>query len=381
MAKLNRISNYDDYQLCDYFPELDGIRAIAVLMVISFHIKGGVGVWLSGDLGVQIFFVLSGYLITMLAIREERSRGALNLRAFYVRRFFRLFPLYYFVLATYCVLIFGLGVAPQKRELLARGLPYYLIYFQEWPFFLGVHDTHQLVPFGHTWTLGIEEKFYLVWPLLAFALGKNFVRLRFPATAALAILTAISPVLDAKLGRFVQPYTHILIGCGTALLLENRSTYNKLAGLVRSPIPPLVIAAFLGLQLTLAQVSWEWDQALRVAYSFVVAMVLVLILLKNGPVQRWLQRPSLVAIGRLSYGMYLIQFLALNVVEKMIPSNTGSLAVSLSSLLLTVVLTLAGAQLLALTIERPGRIIGRRLSQSLQRLPSTREPEAGLTAG
>ena len=93
-------------------------------MVVTVHMKDRVWGWLAGGLGVTIFFVLSGYLITRLALAEERDRASLNKRAFFVRRALRLFPLYYAVLAVYCALILGLGISPEKRGPFASSLPY-----------------------------------------------------------------------------------------------------------------------------------------------------------------------------------------------------------------------------------------------------------------
>ncbi len=360
------LSEFDKYQARSYFPELDGLRAISVLMVICFHIPEHIWDWMSGDLGVQIFFVLSGYLITMLAIREERATGQLNLQAFYVRRFFRLFPLYYFVLALYCLLIFGLGLTPQKRPLLAWALPYYLTYLQEWPFFRGIYDLHQTYPFGHTWTLGIEEKFYLVWPLLAFVLVKHAKRLRFPGTIVLAAMTLLSPICGHRVGLLIQPYTHILVGCATAFLLEEPTTYLKLSRLGRGIVPALIVVAFLALHLAMAKLSYDWNQWFRFVYSVGVAVVLVAILQENGLIQRALQWKPLVAIGRLSYGMYLIQFLVLNACEKVLPSQPNNLPRSMLLTVLACVLTVITAQVLAVTIEKPGRDLGRSLSKRLQ---------------
>src|SRR5262245_54772713 len=110
-------ATYADYQRRKYLPELDGLRAISVLLVVSVHLHDfeSVWKWLAGWQGVTVFFVLSGYLITTLALREEGQTGALSLGAFYVRRSLRIFPLYFLTLAAYCILIFGLGLNPEKR--------------------------------------------------------------------------------------------------------------------------------------------------------------------------------------------------------------------------------------------------------------------------
>src|SRR5438094_377679 len=110
-----RPRSYQEYRALKYVPELDGLRALSALLVISYHMHDKVWGWLAGYLGVQVFFVLSGYLITTLALREEAERGALCLPAFYVRRACRIFPLYYLTLGTYCLLIFGLLPLPHKQ--------------------------------------------------------------------------------------------------------------------------------------------------------------------------------------------------------------------------------------------------------------------------
>src|SRR4051794_21766193 len=101
-----------------YFPELDGVRGLCALAVITFHMQGFEKVlwkWLGGSVGVTVFFVLSGYLITALCLREEDQRGRVSLAAFYVRRSCRIFPLYYLVLVLYAVLVGVLGVRADRH--------------------------------------------------------------------------------------------------------------------------------------------------------------------------------------------------------------------------------------------------------------------------
>src|SRR4051812_1063795 len=103
-------SPYAAYRARRYFPELDGLRALCVLLVITVHMYDSqtLWAWLAGTRGVTVFFVLSGFLITTLGLREEAERGSVALGAFYVRRCCRLLPLYFVTLAAYGVLIFGL---------------------------------------------------------------------------------------------------------------------------------------------------------------------------------------------------------------------------------------------------------------------------------
>src|SRR5262245_22779203 len=96
-----------------YIPELDSLRAFSVLLVVTAHVYDADRPWwrwFAGGQGVTIFFLLSGYLITTLALHEEDRRGAISLAAFYIRRSLRIFPMYYFTLALYAMLLLGLGV-------------------------------------------------------------------------------------------------------------------------------------------------------------------------------------------------------------------------------------------------------------------------------
>src|SRR3954447_11831076 len=105
------------YRARKYVPELDGVRALSVIGVIGSHMAVNSGWhWLSGGLGVYVFFVLSGYLITTLALREERAIGHLSYRAFYVRRTLRIFPLYYVAVLVYCGLLFATNWGHETRQ-------------------------------------------------------------------------------------------------------------------------------------------------------------------------------------------------------------------------------------------------------------------------
>ena len=158
--------DYDHFRARPYFAELDGLRAISVLMVVSVHLKYP-QVWnLSGHLGVRIFFILSGFLITTLALREEARRGYLSVGGFMIRRSFRIFPLYYLTLLLYLVVLLLTG-RPEQKEAIVGVLPAFAFYYPEVPYF---YEWFPVRPFDHAWSLGIEEKFYLVWPIVMFVL-------------------------------------------------------------------------------------------------------------------------------------------------------------------------------------------------------------------
>jgi peptidoglycan/LPS O-acetylase OafA/YrhL len=382
-----------EYERRKYLPELDGLRAISVLLVVSVHLHDfeTVWKWLAGWQGVTVFFVLSGYLITTLSLREEGQRGAVSLAAFYVRRSLRIFPLYYLTLAAYCGLIFGLGLNPEKHFLLTGAMPYYLLYFQEVPFFYGLPGEsgviqHANIPFYQSWSLGIEEKFYLVWPLLAFVLWRGRTALRLKGTTALVIALALVPPLFALARResvaaVLFPYYPILAGCLLALLLHDRVWFDRLRFLGRRAWTTTTLALFIALHLLRPRIpvdSPSLAYLCDVAYTIAVSLFITSVLMGEGRVQQVLRWQPLVSIGRLSYGIYLVHILCLNIAQKVFPPHSGRVVVSIGAYVLTFTISVAVAWLLAAAVEKPCIEIGRRWSKRILE-ESHREDVVGST--
>src|SRR5438034_420274 len=151
---------HEEYTGERYFRSLDGLRAISILLVLTWHVNSSLWAWLSGWEGPSIFFVISGFLITTLCLREEDRDGAVSMSAFFVRRACRILPIYFVVLAFYVLVDIGFNRQGQRGALL-DALPYYVSYTNE----LAPGVGHLGTPFRLSWTLGIEEKFYLLWPL------------------------------------------------------------------------------------------------------------------------------------------------------------------------------------------------------------------------
>ena len=180
------------------FGSLDGLRALAVAGVVWHHAGDrGLGPPIAqrGFLGVDLFFVISGFLITRLLLREQQSLGRIHLRAFFARRALRLMPLYYLVLLVMAVLLGLVWPGAPMAEAYFRDLPYYATYTSNW-----------IVPgtiLALSWSLALEEQFYLTWPLV----------LRFARrTAGSALLVAcgasllmhgglLDSLLDASFGE------------------------------------------------------------------------------------------------------------------------------------------------------------------------------------
>src|SRR5215831_18491373 len=187
-----------------WLPQLDGLRGISILMVLTAHVYAPGWPHLEGRYGVTVFFVLSGFLITRLLSHEESETGGISLAAFYVRRAFRLFPLYYLVLGVYCVLILGLGMHTDGRNTFIDALPWYFTYMQDVPYFQHRTDFSSALhlPFYQSWSLGIEEKFYLLWPIVAFRVLRN-PRSRIALAACAA--SFFSAARFVYIGRYIYP--------------------------------------------------------------------------------------------------------------------------------------------------------------------------------
>ncbi len=172
-------------------PALDGLRGIFVLTVVALH--AGIPFMQGGGLGVDGFFVLSGFLITCLLLQEWQRHGVISLNGFYVRRALRLLPAFYSVLAvigiiTMVCLTGDLAVDTQ------RGLLLSFLYCSNW-FTVFFGENH--VGLGlllHTWSLGIEEQFYLVWPVLLIGL----LRLRLREMRLVAVIGTLAVVASLR---------------------------------------------------------------------------------------------------------------------------------------------------------------------------------------
>src|SRR5688500_10328161 len=152
-----------------HLPGLDGLRAIAVVCVMVYHANSR---WLHGGfLGVEVFFVISGYLITLLLIAEHERSGRVDLRQFWLRRFRRLLPALFVVLALLVVYVaIGFRDAQGRtRGDIVGGVAYVSNWYQIWVG-AGYTATEAFAPLRHLWSLAVEEQFYVLWPLIMVAI-------------------------------------------------------------------------------------------------------------------------------------------------------------------------------------------------------------------
>jgi peptidoglycan/LPS O-acetylase OafA/YrhL len=299
-----------------YQPALDGLRAIAVLAVVVYHARPvEQNVLHGGFLGVDVFFVLSGYLITALLLREREGSGSISLRRFWARRARRLLPAVFVFLTM--VAVYAASVA-QARDLQAlRDQTWYtLLYVQNW--MLAIGDTPVRTVVAHTWSLSVEEQWYLLWPaavlLITRLTGGRARSARVPVILVAGALA--SAVWSAHLydgGRIARVYfgtdvraQELLAGAALAFLLARRGM--QLHGRARRALDvgALVGAATLVVGFASASTTdWSLYHGGMLVVSLATVLVIAAAVQPDGLVRRVLSNRALVTIGLLSYGIYL----------------------------------------------------------------------------
>jgi peptidoglycan/LPS O-acetylase OafA/YrhL len=354
------VVSYAEWRDVRFFPGLQGVRALAALLVVFHH---GRAHWLwshvAGWNGVTIFFVLSGFLITTLGLREEERLGALRWGAFFVRRAFRILPLYFVCLALYAVLVLVVGLGAGNRSAFVDALPWYLSPFPEHGFYSGMHAA-----FGLAWTLGIEEKFYVVWPLVAFVVLRRRFRARLGLAAAAAVAFQV-PVALAGGGRVVAAYTPILVGCVLALLMHRPTSFARVAALGSSRGLCVSLAALVGMHAaTVVLMPAAGFRPVEtpfyyLPYSLAAAAFIASVSLRARGTGV-LESAPLQLLGAVSYGLYLLNPLGLAAVETVVPQRGA--ATEVVALVAGAAVSVAAAYALHRIVERPLIGVGRRLS-------------------
>ena len=302
-----------------YLPYLDGLRAVAVYLVVAFH--AGIGRLSGGFIGVDIFFVLSGYLVTALLLRDIASHGSIRFWRFYSRRFRRLLPAAAVALLITAVVYAGVA-SPSAVDLVRAGFVACFLYVANWFF---IHESTNYFAAGadpspvlHFWSLAVEEQFYLAWPVLLgtllwaarrFAAGRRLV---VPVVVAVAALASVARAFVLKgdqpdrayFGTDTRAY-QLLAG---ALIALAPGVIRRAARLGRAA-PAVAIAAVGGLVIVGSRIV-DVDPIERgvIATVLTVALVIVLGSSSNGLVHRALSLEPVVYLGRISYGTYLWHF-------------------------------------------------------------------------
>ncbi len=310
------ISRPQDHRL-PYMPGIDALRAIAVLAVFLYH--AGVGWMPGGFLGVDVFFVISGYLITSLLLAEHRRRGQIALGRFWARRARRLLPAVGVLIAV--TMVAAAILAPDRIDQLRGDALASLAYVANWHFILdqqSYFDQFQRPSlFRHLWSLSVEEQFYLFWPL-AFAAGMKLAgprRLLLGVLAGALASVALAWVLfdphDASRAYYGTD-THavgLLLGVALALVWAPRDLRRGVPGRWTGPLLDALGVLALGyLALSFVEVH-DYDLALfHGGYLWLAVFTAALVAVLAHPAARLgslLGRPPAVWLGLRSYSFYL----------------------------------------------------------------------------
>jgi peptidoglycan/LPS O-acetylase OafA/YrhL len=271
-----------------YIPGLDGLRAIAVMLVIAYHCEPQ-GLVQGGFIGVDLFFVLSAFLITSILVDEKERTGAIRLGRFYWRRMLRLMPALLLFLTTYAVIApMIISEYPHLRDAAIAGLYISNFAFVAWqiPLFI-----------KHTWSLAAEEQFYLLWPVILIML----LRTKRPMLLLGVVWVGLTAMRLAGDDWVVNYYG--LAHHGTGLVLGAILFFLVRAGkFALRPVHALFAAALLAVTSLNAQLG---AAALPISVAEFASAVIIGTVVTNPAGLQLLAARPLVVLGKLSYGLFL----------------------------------------------------------------------------
>ena len=345
-------------------PSLDGLRAISIAMVVMGHSSATarqlnpsastVLSWLGeGGLGVSIFFVISGFLITTLLTREERHTQSIDLKKFYLRRAFRIFPAFY----VYWLLILALTVLGYVH---VSHMDLFSSAVYVWNY---VHRTVDTWFLGHTWSLSVEEQFYLLWPFvlkLAKAERAKWIALGvvvfapFIRLASYFWLPSTRPLIGMMLPTRADS---LMVGALLALFAQNAAHCAILKRKTKSTLIPLVALCFFAIDTILSR-RFKGIYILPVGYTLqnlmIAALVTHVVFHDTTRLGKILNHRILIHVGTISYSLYLWQQLFLT------PMNTTFMG----RFPLNLLCALIAAELSYYIIEKPFLRMRKRFSNS-----------------
>ncbi|MCA8326897.1 acyltransferase family protein [Burkholderia cepacia] len=306
--------------------QLTGLRAVAVAMVVIGHaehvLPGGYTGWYAplrliadGRLGVLIFFVLSGFLITNVLRAEFARTGGIALTSFYVRRALRIWPACYVYLAAVAIVAFAGWFDVDRRQWLYAAL--HLWNYSAW---FGLTGDNTLHPdgawyLGHFWSLALEEQFYWFWPLL-FVYGMRRGGTRWLAALILvvplvrAVTYFVAPALRGQLGMMLHTGVDpILIGCYASLNRERLEAWIRSWRGGTRIVTAIIVVVLIGGPLAEHRFGGFWNATYGVTLEAALIAIVIVVLNFHSEFwcARWLRAQPVVFVGTISFSLYLWQ--------------------------------------------------------------------------
>ncbi|MBW4889840.1 acyltransferase [Mucilaginibacter sp. HMF5004] len=307
-GSIQQFNNPRDLLQQSHFPSIDGLRAISIIMVLIRHVTVDTNLdkYFNGGIGVEIFFVISGFLITTLLLKEKEKYGTISLKKFYIRRILRIVPVAFLFVMVLIALnyMFALGIS--RNSFIMS-----LLYIKNMPIKSGQMDWYS----GHFWSLSVEEQFYIFFPAcIMLSINKTKIWI----TILVAAIPLISYVAFLNLPFFANRVVHTvtfifinMLGQGTAAILTGcllsillfKGYFKKLpSGKWTTLI--LFIAA---LAIHSIPYSTFWSYVCVMIFDFLIGFVIILNLNPDNYFARFLNTPIMVKLGILSYSLYIWQ--------------------------------------------------------------------------
>ncbi|MCP4039345.1 MAG: acyltransferase [bacterium] len=331
-----------------YRPSFDGLRGLAVSLVIAYHAL--LPMTKGGFLGVTVFFTLSGFLITYLLCRELQDTGTISLRKFYLRRVLRLIPALVFM-ATILMSYGFVQLGPPQRARIAEQILGAMFYVANW--LIALEIWPKLALLGHTWSLSIEEQFYSLWPLLLlFTLRRwNSPRRLLAVIAGLFVTSGLlRAYYFATSPDYVRPYYSsesnadlLLSGCAVGVIFAYGLLPRGPRAMRWLRIATWASALFVGFAGTQAFIAAPYMyyggfSAITLATAVLITGVLAE---PDGFLAQVFAFPPFVAVGKISYGLYLWHFPANMIVDSLMSTTYMRPTITAVQIATTIALALA----------------------------------------
>lgn len=331
-----------------HLPALDGLRAVAVFLVIFYHFGFD---RVPGAHGVMIFFVLSGFLITWLLLKEDERDGDISLRGFYRRRILRIFPAFY----AYWILLVALLLVTGRN----------LLWPHAWSSFFYVSNYYIALNgdpgngFSHTWSLAIEEQFYLLWPFIFLLWRRSYTKMVLFLASLIGAVWIYRVVLCYGLNinqayiyaAFDTRLDELMVGCLLAVVLKKGMLASFWRKVTANEYLPLVTLALLICSIFVGN---AYVYRYRDVFGFALEPLLIALLIvqlmthSSARLWSWTEWRVMKFLGRISYSLYLYQQLVLHPARQ----ATARYPVVVQ-LIVAIVATIIVASLSYYLIERP----------------------------